>query len=112
MVTDVVQKQGDPWSEVTIRETGERYWWNETTGGFSNNFNNFSNCNILFPRVSGQIVIGYIVALQARPLRLESHIRLQSAACSRSTCSSRRRSHSSRRARAWASAGWWPWVSL
>lgn len=32
IVTDVVQTQGDPWSEVTIRETGERYWWNETTG--------------------------------------------------------------------------------
>jgi hypothetical protein len=32
VVTNVIEKQGDPWAEVTVRETGEVYYWNRATG--------------------------------------------------------------------------------
>ena len=31
-MSDVVEKAGDPWAEVTVRETGEVYYWNRATG--------------------------------------------------------------------------------
>jgi hypothetical protein len=32
VVSDIVEKAGDPWAEVTVRDTGEVYYWNRATG--------------------------------------------------------------------------------
>lgn len=53
-MTDVLRKQGDPWSEVTVRETGERYHWNERTGALvlKNLEQLHLSCSNILPRPS------------------------------------------------------------